>query len=66
MPGREASGSSSVRTREEIHIAAGPLAAEAHAVLVARDRTTGRSRPMTAKERAAFEGELTPAATSPA
>ena len=58
----EALGTSSVRTREDIHLAAGPLAAEAHAVLVARDRTTGRSRPITAKERAAFERDLTPAA----
>jgi acyl-CoA thioester hydrolase len=54
-------GTSSVRTREEIHIAAGPLAAEASAVLVARDRATGRSRPMTEAERAAFEAELAPA-----
>ena len=58
----EALGTSSVRTREDIHLAAGPLAAEAHAVLVARDRTTGRSRPITAEERAAFERDLTPAA----
>jgi acyl-CoA thioester hydrolase len=54
-------GRSSVRTREEIHIAAGPVAAEASAVLVARDRATGRSRPMTEAERAAFEAELAPA-----
>jgi acyl-CoA thioester hydrolase len=51
-------GTSSVRTREEIHIAAGELAAEATAVLVARDRSTGRSRPMTDGERDAFEREL--------
>jgi acyl-CoA thioester hydrolase len=51
-------GTSSVRTREEIHIAAGELAAEASAVLVARDRSTGRSRPMTDRERAAFEREV--------
>jgi acyl-CoA thioesterase FadM len=50
-----------VRTREVIHIAGGPLAAEASAVLVARDRATGRSRPMTGSERAAFERELAPA-----
>ncbi len=58
----EAIGTSSVRTREDIHLAAGPLAAEAHAVLVARDRKTGRSRPITPGEREAFERELTPAA----
>jgi acyl-CoA thioester hydrolase len=58
----EAIGTSSVRTREDIHLAAGPLAAEAHAVLVARDRTTGRSRPITPREREAFERELVPAA----
>jgi acyl-CoA thioesterase FadM len=52
-----------VRTRELIHIAAGPLAAEANAVLVARDRKTGRSRAMTDGERAAFENELAPAAS---
>jgi acyl-CoA thioester hydrolase len=58
----EAIGTSSVRTREDIHLAAGSLAAEAHAVLVARDRTTGRSRPITPAEREAFERELAPAA----
>jgi acyl-CoA thioester hydrolase len=58
----EAIGTSSVRTREDIHLAAGPLAAEAYAVLVARDRTTGRSRPITPREREAFERELVPAA----
>ena len=56
----ESLGRSSVRTREEIHIAGGPLAAEASAVLVARNRETGRARPMTDAERAAFEGELAP------
>jgi acyl-CoA thioester hydrolase len=55
-------GTSSVRTREEVHIAAGELAAEASAVLVARDRSTGRSRPMTDRERNAFERELGTAA----
>jgi acyl-CoA thioester hydrolase len=48
-------GRSSVRTSEEILTVAGELAAEAEAVLVARDRDTGRSRPLTARERAAFE-----------
>ena len=48
-------GRSSVTTREEIRTADGELAAEAEAVLVARDRSTGRSRPLTEAERAAFE-----------
>ena len=56
-------GTSSVRTREQIHTAAGTLAAEASAVLVARDRSTGRSRPIAAAEREAFERDL---AASPA
>jgi len=51
-------GTSSVRTHEELVKADGTLSAEAHAVLVARDRGTGRSRPLTADERAAFEGRL--------
>jgi acyl-CoA thioester hydrolase len=54
-------GTSSVRTREQIHTAAGTLAADASAVLVARDRTAGTSRPIAPAERAAFERELAPA-----
>jgi acyl-CoA thioester hydrolase len=54
-------GTSSVRTREEIHTAAGTLAAQASAVLVARDRTTGVARPIAPAERAAFERDLAPA-----
>jgi len=46
---------SSVRTREEIVTRDGELAAEAEAVLVARDHESGRSRPLTDAERAAFE-----------
>jgi acyl-CoA thioester hydrolase len=57
-------GTSSVRTREEVHIAGGPLAAEASAVLVARDRTTGASRPIAPAEREAFERDLAAAAVS--
>ena len=49
-------GNSSVTTREEVRTADGELAAEARSVLVARDRESGRSRPLTAVERAAFEG----------
>jgi acyl-CoA thioesterase FadM len=48
-------GTSSVRTREEIVTLDGELAAEAEAVLVARDPESGRSRPLTDAERAAFE-----------
>jgi len=47
-------GTSSLTLREEIAAHAGWLAAEAEAVIVARDRTTGRSRPLTDDERAAF------------
>jgi acyl-CoA thioester hydrolase len=54
-------GTSSVRTREEIRTAAGKLAAEATAVLVARDRSAGTSRRIAPAERAAFERELEPA-----
>jgi acyl-CoA thioester hydrolase len=48
-------GNSSVVTREEILKEDGELAAEAEAVLVARDRETGRSRPLSRTERAALE-----------
>jgi acyl-CoA thioester hydrolase len=46
-------GTSSVTTREEIR--AGELAAEAEAVLVARDRETGQSRPLSTAEREGLE-----------
>jgi acyl-CoA thioester hydrolase len=55
-------GTSSVRTREQVRTAAGALAAEAAAVLVARDRHAGTSRPIAPAERAAFERQLAPAA----
>ena len=45
-------GRSSLRTREELVTRDGRLAAEAEAVLVAHDRLTGRSRPLTDGERA--------------
>jgi acyl-CoA thioester hydrolase len=51
-------GTSSVTTREEIVTVGGELAAEAEAVLVARDTETGRSRPLSGDERAALEREL--------
>jgi acyl-CoA thioester hydrolase len=47
-------GNSSVTTLEEVRTLDGQLSAEARAVLVARDRDSGRSRPLTAQERAAF------------
>jgi acyl-CoA thioester hydrolase len=50
-------GTSSVRTREGLVAGDGTLAAEAEAVLVARDPDSGASRPLTAVERAAFVRE---------
>ncbi len=48
-------GTSSITLREAIRTRDGELAAEAEAVLVARDRERGGSRPLTDDERAAFE-----------
>ena len=48
-------GNSSVRTREQVLTRAGEVAAEAEAVLVAWDAESGRSRPLSDDERAAFE-----------
>lgn len=53
-------GRSSITFREEIMATAGWLAAEAESVLVARDRETGRSRPLTDTERTALEAALDP------
>jgi acyl-CoA thioester hydrolase len=53
-------GNSSVELRERITTADGELAAEAEAVLVARDREHGRSRPLSEAERQAFERVLEP------
>jgi acyl-CoA thioester hydrolase len=50
-------GNSSLTTREELLVGR-ELAAEAEVVLVARDRETGRSRPLADRERGAFEREL--------
>lgn len=47
-------GNSSVTLREEIRTISGELAAEAEAVLVARDPASGRSRSLTEAERDAF------------
>jgi acyl-CoA thioester hydrolase len=51
-------GRSSVRTREELRTGAGELCAQAESVMVARDRTTGASRPLTDAERLAVEREM--------
>jgi acyl-CoA thioester hydrolase len=62
-------GTSSVRTREQVVLTGGVVAAEASAVLVARDRAPGRSRPIREPERDAFERDLAaapPAAATPA
>ena len=48
-------GTSSLTLREEIRTEDGALAAESEAVLVARDRAAGRSRPLTEEERASFD-----------
>ena len=50
-------GNSSLTTREELFVG-NELAAEADVVLVARDRASGRSRPLAEAERAAFERAL--------
>jgi YbgC/YbaW family acyl-CoA thioester hydrolase len=51
-------GTSSLTLREEIRTRDGELSAEAEAVLVARDRESGRSRPLSDAERKAFEHAL--------
>jgi acyl-CoA thioester hydrolase len=48
-------GTSSFTLREEIRADEGWIAAESEAVLVARDRESGRSRPLNGAERAALE-----------
>jgi len=51
-------GRASLRTREEVAKLDGTVPAEAESVLVARDPTTGKSRPLTDAERSALEREL--------
>jgi acyl-CoA thioester hydrolase len=51
-------GRASIRTREEILKADGTVSAEAESVIVPRDPATGRSRPLTDRERAVLEEEL--------
>jgi acyl-CoA thioester hydrolase len=53
-------GNSSVTLRESIRTRAGDLSAESEAVLVARDREAGTSRPLTEDERVALERVLEP------
>ena len=54
-------GTSSITLREEIRKLDVTLSAEAESVLVARDRVTGRSRPLTDAEREALGAALAPA-----
>jgi len=54
-------GTSSLTLREQIRTREGELSAESEAVLVARDRESGRSRPLTEPERDAFERVRQPA-----
>ena len=51
-------GNASLVLREEIRKLDGVLSAEAEAVLVARDRATGRSRSLTGQERDALTAAL--------
>jgi len=51
-------GTSSLTLREEIVKLDGTLSAEAESVVVARDRATGGSRPLTAAEREAYAAVL--------
>ena len=53
-------GTSSIRTAEAVLTRGGEVAAEAQAVLVARDPETGRSRPLGEAERSAFERTNSP------
>jgi acyl-CoA thioester hydrolase len=53
--GLDSLGRSSVRTREAVVVGDGQVAAEAEAVLVARDPETQRPRPLTDSERARLE-----------
>jgi acyl-CoA thioester hydrolase len=55
-------GRASIRTREEIAKLDGTLSARAAAVIVPRDPTTGRSRPLNARERELLEAALEPEA----
>lgn len=56
--GLERIGNSSLHLREEIRTVAGEISAESEAVVVARDRQNGGSRPLNAAERSAFERSM--------
>ena len=56
--GLERIGTSSLTLREQIRARDGEVAAESEAVLVARDRETGRSRPLNDVEREIFAHAL--------
>lgn len=51
-------GTSSLVLREEVTTLDGTVAAQAEAVIVARDRETGRARPFSEAERGAFSAAL--------
>jgi acyl-CoA thioester hydrolase len=51
-------GTSSLRTWEQIVRADGSVAAEAESVIVPRDRSSGRSRPLSRRERAVLHADL--------
>jgi acyl-CoA thioester hydrolase len=51
-------GRASLRTREEVAKLDGTVSAEAESVVVARDPSTGKSRPLSEEERSALEREL--------
>jgi acyl-CoA thioester hydrolase len=59
-------GTSSLTLREEIRKLDGTLSTEAEAVIVARSRETGRSRPLTDAERDAMTAVLAPGSESDA
>jgi acyl-CoA thioester hydrolase len=56
--GLERIGTSSLTLREQIRTRGGEVAAESEAVLVARDRDNGRSRPLSDGERETFTSAL--------
>jgi acyl-CoA thioester hydrolase len=56
--GLEAIGTSSFRTKEQLMAPGGRLAAEAEAVIVARNRAAGGARALSSEERRALEAAL--------
>ena len=56
--GLERIGTSSLTLREQIRTRGGQVAAESEAVIVARDRDNGRSRPLSDVERETFTSAL--------